>query len=73
MFDNAEIGVPDKNGNPIHCGDTVKVDMPGYDKEYKVIYDQETCSFLLQEQGLSYRLVVPILNYVMSSHYIVLY
>ena len=71
MFDNAPIGVKDKNGKPVHNGDTIKNTLPGYEYEYRVIYDQETCSFKLRRLNVPFNHCESILDYLIRRFYVV--
>lgn len=72
MFENAYIGVDDKNGNPIKNGDKVLLDIEGYRRIYQIIYDQESCSFVRKQLGLPFTLKETILSFIMCKHYVVL-
>lgn len=69
MFENAPIGVNDKNGKPIKNGDIVQTDIRNGIRRFRVFYDQVECAFKLRQLNVPFNHAETILNYILNGFF----
>jgi len=67
MFENALIGVNDKNGKPIKNGDKVRCILDN--REYLIVWEQEHCQFMLRPLNNKLKLDMPILAFTLTKYH----